>query len=200
MRPNFEELQTMWVYGYSKSALNQAVRFVDAMEDAQPRSTQLHALASAAVVAYGRPFTSSRITAKKSVIPLRDVRPPSHLKAAHQRLLDVRNKEVGHQDATATRGGKSRNVLVIKREGKTAMLYPTGLHDIEQTGREDIRELCSYFVEYCDTKLRPLMESYQAEILRRPPGTYELMLCEPPDDWIRPYDDSWMIPMNPPNN
>ena len=72
------------------------------METVQNPS-HIQALVYAAVVAYCRPFTKSQVKTDERVVPLGGVLPPSHLANAHNNLINLRNKVIGHKDAVPER-------------------------------------------------------------------------------------------------
>jgi hypothetical protein len=51
--------------------------------------------------------------------------------------------------------------------------------------RTAAKELCSYFRQHCEAKLRPLTQKYHPELMRYSEGTYELLITEPPNEWIK---------------
>ena len=194
MRPTVVELKSIWMYAYSKAAFHETTRYVDAIETVEPDSTLCHALVSASIVAYARPFTYCRFTANDSTIPLKDIEPPSHLKNVHEKFLAARHQTVGHKDAREIKGELPRTVLVMKRALNNAAFHPLGVHEMKRWGRQDMKELCSHFIRECDRRLAPLMEKYESEFLRRPAGTYRLVICDPPREWLESFDDRWVAP------
>ena len=52
--------------------------------------------------------------------------------------------------------------------------------------RKAAKELCAHFVTYCNTQLRAVARKYRTVLLRYPEGAYELLISEPPEEWIRP--------------
>jgi hypothetical protein len=183
------------MYAYSKAALGEAAGYVDEMDKVAPDSRCMHALVSASTVAYARPFTSAYFSAKERRIPLENVEPPSRLKQLHSRFLAARHRSVGHKDAQIHTDELPRNVLVMKRGKSDASFLPIGVHELKPWARQEIKQLCAYFIDHCNQRLGPLMERYRSEIFRRDPGTYRLVLCDPPDEWLEPFDDFWVTPL-----
>ena len=104
----------------------------------------------------------------------------------HDDLLNLRNKVIGHKDALAARGHpNSPNMILLHRVESSFDLYTTGVRDVEPEFRQAVKELCAHFIAHCEAKLRPLTQRYYAELMRLPPGTYELLVSEPPNEWIR---------------
>lgn len=187
MRPTFDDLKEIWLLCYSRSAFIDASRWLDQMENAQDVS-HYEALDYAAVVAYCRPFTKSQLTKKERVIPLDGLPPPQHLAAAHENLLNLRDKIIGQKDAVPTKGySRSANILLVERFRSTYQLNTTRLGEMLPEQRKAAKELCAYFVTHCETQLREVTRKYRSEFLRYPEGTYELLISEPPDQWIRPH-------------
>ena len=192
MRPTFEDLKAIWLLSYSRSAFIEASEWLDKMEAAaQDRShydarRYYEALVYAAVLTYCRPFTKSQVTRAERVIPLDGVSPPPHLAAAHENLLHLRDKYIGHKDAVPTKGYlSSPNIIILKRVGQRSEFYTTRLGLMNDEHRKAAQELCSYFRQHCETKLRPLTRKYHRELLRYPEGDYELLISEPPNEWIK---------------
>jgi len=144
------------------------------------------ALVYAAVVAYCRPFTKSQVTPTERVIPLDDVSPPGHLAAAHGNMLNLRDKVIVHKDAVPTKGYSTPNMILLDRVGSGFQLYTTRLGEMGTEQRKAVKELCSYFFQHCEAKLRPLTRKYHPELMRYPEGAYELLITESPNEWIRP--------------
>ena len=185
MRPTFEDLKAIWLLCYSRSAFNEASGWLQEMETVQDPG-HYEALVYAAAVAYSRPFTKSQVTPDKRVIPLDGVSPPSHLVIAHENLLDLRDKVIGHKDAVPTKGySGTPNMILLDRIGSRFELNTTRLGEMAAEQRKAAEELCSYFVRHCEAKLRPLTQKYYPELIRYPEGVYELLISEPPNEWIR---------------
>jgi hypothetical protein len=192
MRPTLEDLKAIWLLSYSRSAFIDASKWLDKMEvAAQDRSnyeaSNYEALAYAAVVTYCRPFTKSQVTPTERVIPLRGVLPPAHLAVAHENLLHLRNEYIGHKDAVPTEGySSSPNMVILHRVEKGIAFHTTRLGPMEIEQLKAVKELCSHFRQHCETNLRPLTRKYHPELMRYPEGDYELLITEPPNEWLKP--------------
>jgi hypothetical protein len=186
MRPTFEDLKTIWLLCYSRSAFHEAIEWIDEMDAAHVRSIT-KALVYAAVVAYGRPFTQSQVTREQRAVPLAGVSPPPHLATTHNDLLNLRNKVIGHKDAMPAEGhSDTSNMILLRRLEGSFELYTTTVLEMEPEQRKAVKELCAYFIGHCETKLRPLTRRYYSEVMRLEPGVYELLVSEPPSQWVRP--------------
>lgn len=185
-RPTLDELKSLWLNAYSRSSLQQARRWIDEMESAAPEPEKFRALLWATVVAYTRPFTQSQVTPTERVIPLAQVPVPQHLQSTHERLLDFRNKVIGHMDATPAKGhAESPNVVLFILDATGYDLHTKLPIDMDMTLRNELKELCTHFVNHCERELRPLMQQYLPDVMSRPPDSYELVVCEPPDEWLK---------------
>src|SRR5262245_28507734 len=99
MRPTVEDLQAIWLFTYSQSSLLDAANCLASLSEVvpelgkvTPESLQYRALAAAAVVSYGRPFTTCFLPPeRKRVVPLAGVPSPSHLAEFHDNALTLRN-------------------------------------------------------------------------------------------------------------
>jgi hypothetical protein len=188
MRPTIEELQKFWLLAYSRSSLLDAHAFLKGIDTAMPGSLGLRAMIDAAVVAYARPFTKFQLTREERVAPLADVPPPTHLAEFHQDALDLRNKMIGHKDATpAPRHRTTPNIVQLKIDSQGFYLHTTIIREMGSETRNALKELCAYYVKYCEENLRPLTRGYFSEVMEYPPGEYELVMSESPADWIRPF-------------
>lgn len=186
MRPSHEELKRLWIYSYSRASLIEADQWLDAMDRTEPKSPQFRALVCAAVVAYARPFTISQVTTNERVVPLKDVPAPQQWSATHAMVLKLRDKALGHKDATPAKGDSTTlNIMLIRRDAKGFDLHTIIIEGMEPETRKEVRGLCAHFVAYCEAQVNPLIACYGPEIMRKPIGTYELLVTEPPDDWIR---------------
>jgi hypothetical protein len=196
MRPTIEDLQAIWLLTYSRSSLLDAKNFlaelsevVPELGNVTPESLRYRALVEAAVVSYGRPFTTCFLPPKRKVVPLAGVPPPQHLAQFHDYALIQRDTMVGHKDATPAKGYTvSPNIVVVR-------IYPNddlGIHgamlgQMEPAMKNGLGELCNHFVKHCDENISRLRKLYRSEFGKHPPGQYELVISEPPADWLIPF-------------
>jgi hypothetical protein len=186
MRPTFDDLKRLWTLTYSRSALLEADRWLGKMERVSDREL-LSGLVCAVIAAYGRPFTQSRVAPGQTIVPLRGVAPPKHLEATHCDLLNIRNKVIGHKDATPAPGHtETPNVLIVRRDDAGFHLHTSITQEMDRELRGRIKELCSYYVTHCDQQLDSLIKKYGAEFAQLKPGVYDVIVSEEPGDWIRP--------------
>jgi hypothetical protein len=188
MRPSHEDLKRIWLYSYSRASLLEAKEWLDAMDHPDLKSLQMRAFVCATTVAYARPFTPSQITAKERVVPLKGVQPPKQLRATHENVLKFRDKVMGHKDAIAAKGDlKSPNSICIRRDADGFNLHTIIFEGMELETRKEVKSLCDYFVLHCDALIQPILTRCGPEIMRHPIGEYELLVTEPPNDWIKKY-------------
>jgi hypothetical protein len=186
MRPSHDELKSLWIYSYSRASLLEAQQWLDSMDHTDPKSPQFRALVCASVVAYARPFMISQVTQKERVVPLKGVLPPSPLNATHAMVLKLRDKVMGHKDATPAKGDSTTpNIMLIRRDATGFDLHTIIIEGMELETRTEVKALCSHFVAHCEAQVHPIIARYGSEIMRHPVGTYELLVTEPPHDWIR---------------
>jgi hypothetical protein len=188
MRPTVEDLQAIWLFTYSRSSLLDAANFLAELDKVAPESVQYLALVDAAVAAYGRPFTACWVPAKRRVVPLKNVHPPQHLAEFHEYALILRNTIVGHKDATPAKGYTATPNIVLVRIGSGKFALHTGM--IGEMGpalKNALNELCAYFVKHCEENLSRLTKNCRSEVMKNPPGEYELVISEPPADWLIPF-------------
>lgn len=196
MPPTVEDLQAIWRFTYSRSSLLDAKNFLGQLSEVAPElgvltpeSLRYRALVEAAVVSYGRPFTTCYLPPKRKVKPLGDVSPPQHLAQFHNDALILRDKMVGHKDATPAEGYTwSPNIVVVR-------IYPDGdfslnatmLGQMEPSMKRGLTELCDHFVKHCEASLSGLRGRYVPELMKNPVGQYELVIAEPPAAWLTPF-------------
>jgi hypothetical protein len=187
MRPTIDELKSLWLHAYSRSALIQARLYVEEMEKFQPTSVAFRALICATVVTYARPFTTSRVSESKQIIPLRGISPPHELALSHSNLLSLRNKVIGHVDVLPARGHvETPNKVLIVRDNTGFNLHTLLTADIAKSERDNIAKLCAFFVDYCDKQLNNLIKKIGNDFPVRP-GVYKVLINEPPKNWIEPF-------------
>jgi hypothetical protein len=190
MRPTPEELTDVWLYVYSRTSLLEADSAIDALSSLPAGSdTVAQALMCSIVVAYARPFTKSQITKSIRTIPLKGIRPPRELAATHCLLLELRNKVFGHKDAIPSKGhAKAANIVLIRRVPSDFHLHASIVAEISPALLTQVRDLCAFFVAHCVSRLTPFITQYKPEIMQQPEGWHELVVCEPPDQWLRRHD------------
>ena len=184
MRPTVEDLQAIWRFIYSRASLLQAAEFFAELDNVVPESIQGRALIEMTLIAYARPFTGCLLPPKgDKLIPLDDVSPPQHLAKVHREMLKLRNTVIGHKDATAT-----QNVV------KVEIIHPPRVTlNVAMVGgvwpplKSWLDELCNHFVKHCDDNLHRLNKTHRAEFMKHPPGQYQLVISEPPADWLTPF-------------
>ena len=186
MRPTVEDLQAIWLFTYSRSSLLDAVNFLKELDTAAPESLQYRALIDAAIIAYARSFTTCYLPPKrKRVVPLKGVLPPRHLAEAHKNAMDMRDTMIGHKDASPAQGYTATpNIVLVGNFPGKFSLNSTMIGEMYPELKNALGELCAYFVQYCDTNLSRLRKLYRSEFDKHPPGQYELVISEPPADWL----------------
>ncbi len=141
------------------------------------------------VVAYARPFTKSQITSDIRLIPLKDVHPPSKLASTHRMVLELRDKVFGHKDAVPSKAHTTTpNIVLIRRMPSDFQFHAVIVDEILPSLLLEIKELCSFFVTHCESRLAPFIDRYRAEIMQHPEGFYELVIGEPRQQWLRRHD------------
>jgi hypothetical protein len=189
MRPTVEDLQAIWLFTYSRDSLLDAANFLAELDKIAPESLQYRALVDAAVAAYARPFTVCWLPPKrKKVVPLKDVRPPQHLAEAHEHALIMRDTMIGHKDATPAKGYTATpNMVVVRIYPDNFSLNATVIGEMLAPLKNALSELCAYFVKHCEANLSRLKKIYLSELMKNSPGQYELVISEPPADWLIPF-------------
>jgi len=187
LRPSFQELKDVWLYGFARSSLHEAIACLDGVPSAAS-DTVTRALLSTTFIAYARPFSAWQVTSSERVVPLAKINPPPHLLQNHKDALAVRNKLIGHKDATPGEGHSTTPNMILLHVTPTHFdLHTTTIDSMDEPARMALRELCMFFVDHCEAKLRRVTRIYHSEITSKDPGIYELVVAKPPDEWIRPF-------------
>jgi hypothetical protein len=189
LRPPIEDLEHIWLFTYSRASFLQTVEFLDSMDAVKPDSVELRALIDAAFVAYARPFSRCRVPSRGSIdSPLKGVSPPAQLAEFHNEALIARNTMVGHKDATpAEEYTATPNVVLIDIFANTFAVNCVMPAEMTDRMKHALRELCNYFVKHCEEDLSLWKKSYGCEVMKKLPGKYELVISDPPCDWIIPF-------------
>jgi hypothetical protein len=186
-RPSLEELQRVWLLAYSRASFLEAAEFLKAMDAANPESVTFRALVHAAFVAYARPFNQCKVPGRRRLVPLKDVPPPPLLADFHRHALDARNTTIGHKDATPARGYTATpNVMLFEIKSSNFGINTAMPSEMKDPMKKAMRELCDHFVKHCEQELGRWKRAYGSEVMKKPPGDYELVICEPPFDWMIP--------------
>jgi hypothetical protein len=195
MRPTIAHLQAIWLFTYSRSSLLDAANFLGqvsdiapALDKVTPESLRYRALVDAAIISYARPFTTCFLPPNRRVKPLGDVRPPEHLTEAHEHALILRDTMIGHKDATPAKGyTASPNIVVVRIWNGNLSLNGTMIGDMYPELKNALTELCAHFVKHCESNLSQSRKRYLSEFMQHPTGQYELVISEPPADWLTPF-------------
>ena len=189
MRPTVKDLQDIWLFTYSRASLLEAAEFLAELDKVEAGSLQYRALIDAAVAAYARPFTTCLLPPeRKRVVPLKDVLPPQHLADFHENALILRDTVIGHKDATPAKGYTATlNIVLVGIYPDNFNLNSIMIGEVLPALKSALPELCRYFVKHCEENLSRLKKIYLSELMKNPPGEYELVISEPPADWLIPF-------------
>jgi hypothetical protein len=189
MRPTIEDLQSIWLFTYSRAAFIDAAEFVGELDKVATKSLLHRALVDAAIMAYARPFRSCYLPPERErVVPLDGVLPPQRFAVAHQHALDLRDTVIGHTDATPAKGYTSTmNRAVVGLDSDYLSLNSIMIAEMQPRLKKELTELCAYFRQHCETNLSRLKKLYLSEFTKHEPGEYELVIVEPPADWLIPW-------------
>ena len=184
MRPTVEDLQAIWLFTYSRASLLQAAEFFAELDVVEPESVQGRALIEATLIAYARPFTVCFLPPNQKKVngPLKDVSPPEHLMEVHKQVLILRNTVIGHKDPTAP-----QNIVRVEIHPPKVSLNGAMVGGVLPPLKRSLGELSTYFVKHCESNLSRLNKTYRSEFMKHPPGQYELVISEPPADWLIPF-------------
>jgi hypothetical protein len=59
--------------------------------------------------------------------------------------------------------------------------------EMESPMKNALKDLCAYFVKHCEQNLSLWKKAFGSQVMKNPPGVYELAISEPPADWIIPF-------------
>jgi hypothetical protein len=95
---------------------------------------------------------------------------------------------IGHKDATPAKGYTATpNVVLVGIDRDDFDLNATIIGRLQPHMKEALGELCDYFVNHCETILQGWKMVYGPEVMKHAPGEYELVISEPPVDWLIPF-------------
>ena len=95
---------------------------------------------------------------------------------------------IGHKDATPAKGYTATpNIVLVRIYPDNFSLNGAMIGEMEPALKSALPELCAYFVKHCEGNLSRLRKIYLSELMKNPPGQYELVISEPPSDWIVPF-------------
>ena len=189
MRPTIEDLQSIWLFTYSRSAFIEAEDSLDELRNVPSESLQYRALVAAAITAYMQPFTPCFIPPNRKVIPFKDVPIPEHLARFHEDAMNLRDTMIGHMDATPADGyTASPNIVTIRIcPDNRFILHSATIGEMEPESKNGLLQLCGFFRKYCNENLSRLTKACRSALMKHGPGQYELVISEPPADWLIPF-------------
>lgn len=193
-RPTLSELTDIWRYTYARSAHFEVVSNLWVLEKLDGPEEMMgplrRAVVGSTVVSYARPFTASQIDKKTRIRALQDapLPPDLGLREEHERILYLRDKAIGHKDATEWKTGVPGPNRVIVRRKKAGGF---DIHTVTLEGFDEIvvgrlKLLCAHYITHCESKLSPFMKKYGAEFTALASGDYELRVVGAPHPWIVP--------------
>ena len=95
---------------------------------------------------------------------------------------------IGHKDATPANGYTATpNIVLVEIDHDDFDLSTGMIGEMPPETKHALRELCDYFVNHCNGHLSRLMKIYRSELMKNPSGEYELVISEPPADWLIPF-------------
>jgi hypothetical protein len=188
MDPTFDEQVDIWRYAYARSSMNEATDSIKRLlANAGLDQGLRRALTYSAVICYARPFTKCQVSSNLRLALLHDAPPvPAPLEQTHRDYLEVRNKLVGHKDATPGPGRNGHpNVVHLAVDANGFNLHTTEF-TISAPVLAQLGELAAFFIAHCEANLVPLMNKFKAELRALGPGTYNVAPVVPPASWIQP--------------
>ena len=98
---------------------------------------------------------------------------------------------IGHTDATPAKGytaTPNRVKVGIDPDPRNFSLNSTMIGgEMLPPLRSALPELGDHFVKHCEANLSRLKKIYLPELMKNPPGKYELVISEAPADWLIPF-------------
>ena len=136
------------------------------------------------VVSYARPFTKSQFTTNRREMPLHDDCVPPEKKEIHDTLLEMRNRAVGHKDATAF-SDTALNRVLVRAHGSFVDLHTVFPGDIEEQVLLGTIELCKVLISHCESAISPFIRANLGGANRPAEGLYLLSTEEAPASWLK---------------
>lgn len=189
LRPTLDDLKRVWLHAYARTSLIEADTWLSGMNNRGLDSEQKASFVCSALIAYARPFTRWQITPTERVLPLATVPVPLKLLETHEMALSLRNKALGHKDATPAKGHtETPNVVVLNFDGKGFDIHTVRVYDMDEETQLTLRKLCAHFIEHCDVQLDEFVKKYGFELMKLTRGAYRLLLSESPSPWIESFN------------
>ena len=174
----------IWRYTYARSSLVDAIVGCEKLRSDHALAPDMKkAVVSHIVISYARPFTKSQFTASRREVPLQESCVPSEKKAIHDTLLEMRNRALGHKDATAFSDTALNRVLVRAHDGYID-LHTVFPGDIEQAVLSQTIELCRILIAHCEKAVDPFVRAHLLGANRPVDGSYLVSTEETPPIWL----------------
>jgi hypothetical protein len=170
----------IWCYTYARSSLieaREAAKFL-IQHKGLPDEVQ-QAFVYQVVVAYARPFTKSQVTESRRIVPLtRDAVLPEFWDL-HDEHLQMRDRVIGHKDATAFPSAPL-NRVIVRVDDTGFELHTVSPYTIFETGLQQTVILCDHLIEYCMSKAK----DYGSHFVGIGKGVYVLSIEADPVEWL----------------
>ena len=131
------------------------------------------------VIAYARPFTKCQLTSSLRAAPLAESLVPHQFVDLHREHWDIRNRAVGHKDATAF-PSQPLNRVVLHVDDGGLELTTTSVYDLSDDALRRTIELCELLVRHCGSEL----QKYMSHFAGVPPGDYLMSTESAPVAWL----------------
>lgn len=191
MKPTLDERQNLWRYLYARTSLTEAQDWITLLEKSSERSGVTDALFTAAVVAYARPFRASEFPGKKRFKALDDA-PPGTLANAHEQILLLRDKFMGHKDGNAPElHSFPPNMILFTRDQEGWNFSTLVFTRPKPEFRAQIQDLCKFFISKCALVVDTFSGKYAETLNALSIGTYRIRHEDDDRAWIESID-GWM--------
>jgi hypothetical protein len=132
------------------------------------------------VIAYARPFTKCQLTASIRAAPLAEGLVPHQFIDLHREHWEMRNRAVGHKDATAFPSRPLNKVLLHVDDDGSLELTTTSVYDLSDDALRRTIDLCELLVRHCASEL----QKYMLHFAGMPPGEYLMSTESAPVAWL----------------
>lgn len=186
--PPLDELHDLWKFSYASAAMVEAREALKLLQVPNLGREAVRAFSTAFLVAYARPFTPSQITAQVRARVLADFSPPAHLASIHAELIEIRNKVIGHKDATIAPGRDATPNIVLLAINHPEITVSVADVLLSPDSFPALDELVAHYLSISDSRVVGFIRRHYGHLLARPNGIYRLSMTFDGKLWLE--DDS----------
>jgi hypothetical protein len=183
MKPASHERVQFWGMTYARSALLEAIDSIAALRKSGHSEAVRSALFTSVVVSYCRMFGSVDIGNGRKW-KLGDKYVPKSHRDMHETLLALRNRVIGHKDASEVDDlGNLLSRVILHSDGRNLAIHVILPNNIEPVFLDSADAPCAKVLENVFSDIQMFIGRYVGTKLAA--GNYELQLGEAADPWLK---------------